>query len=101
MVGRGRLAGANQPSRCCCRRQLPICQSGAGSRVCKPSSPGCPPPPHTHTSVSLTHPHAPPSVPPPFPYQVAKTLNEKVSQFLQVTLDICAYAGKGDVLKVR
>jgi hypothetical protein len=32
--------------------------------------------------------------------QVAKTLNEKISQFLQVTLDICAYAGKGEVLTV-
>lgn len=31
---------------------------------------------------------------------MAKTLSEKISQFLQVTLDSCAYAGKGDVLKV-
>ncbi|GAB4816037.1 hypothetical protein N2152v2_003083 [Parachlorella kessleri] len=33
--------------------------------------------------------------------EVAKTLHEKISQFLQVTLDICAYAGKGDVLKIQ
>jgi hypothetical protein len=32
---------------------------------------------------------------------VAKTLDEKVSRFLQVMLDACAYAGTGDVLKVQ
>jgi len=31
--------------------------------------------------------------------QVAKTLDERVSRFLQVVLDVCAYAGTGDVLK--
>ena len=30
---------------------------------------------------------------------MAKTLDEKVSRFLQVILDVCAYAGTGDVLK--
>ncbi|EFN53700.1 hypothetical protein CHLNCDRAFT_25435, partial [Chlorella variabilis] len=29
--------------------------------------------------------------------EVAKTLDEKVSRFLQVILDVCAYAGTGDV----
>ncbi|GFH09753.1 26S proteasome non-ATPase regulatory subunit 2 homolog [Haematococcus lacustris] len=33
--------------------------------------------------------------------QVAKTLNERISQFAQVTLDGCAYAGTGNVLKVQ
>ena len=33
--------------------------------------------------------------------QVAKSLDEKVSRFLQVMLDACAYAGTGDVLKVQ
>ena len=35
------------------------------------------------------------------PVQVAKSLDEKVSRFLQVMLDACAYAGTGDVLKVQ
>ena len=39
---------------------------------------------------------------PPFQScQVAKTLDERVSRFLQVVLDVCAYAGTGDVLKAR
>ncbi|KAJ9513655.1 hypothetical protein QJQ45_015409 [Haematococcus lacustris] len=33
--------------------------------------------------------------------EVAKTLNERISQFAQVTLDGCAYAGTGNVLKVQ
>ncbi|KAL4435475.1 hypothetical protein ABPG77_006237 [Micractinium sp. CCAP 211/92] len=33
--------------------------------------------------------------------EVAKTLDERVSRFLQVILDVCAYAGTGDVLKVQ
>ncbi|KAL3695426.1 hypothetical protein R1sor_009502 [Riccia sorocarpa] len=33
--------------------------------------------------------------------EVAKTLNPKISQYLQVTLDACAYAGTGNVLKVQ
>ncbi|KAH8965711.1 hypothetical protein BDL97_04G130400 [Sphagnum fallax] len=33
--------------------------------------------------------------------EVAKTLHEKISQFCQVTLDSCAYAGTGNVLKVQ
>ncbi|KAI3425164.1 hypothetical protein D9Q98_008935 [Chlorella vulgaris] len=33
--------------------------------------------------------------------EVAKTLDEKVSRFLQVALEVCAYAGTGDVLKVQ
>ncbi|CAM6095742.1 unnamed protein product [Calypogeia fissa] len=33
--------------------------------------------------------------------EVAKTLNPKISQYLQVTLDSCAYAGSGNVLKVQ
>jgi 26S proteasome regulatory subunit N1 len=33
--------------------------------------------------------------------EVAKTLHEKISPFLQVTLEACAYAGTGDVLKVQ
>jgi 26S proteasome regulatory subunit N1 len=33
--------------------------------------------------------------------EVAKTLDERVSRFLQVVLDVCAYAGTGDVLKVQ
>jgi 26S proteasome regulatory subunit N1 len=32
--------------------------------------------------------------------EVAKTLHEKISKFCQVTLDSCAYAGTGNVLKV-
>ena len=42
-----------------------------------------------------------PTHPPFLPLQVAKTLDEKVSRFLQVMLDACAYAGTGDVLKVQ
>lgn len=33
--------------------------------------------------------------------QVAKTLNERISQLCQVTLEVCAYAGTGDVLKIQ
>ncbi len=33
--------------------------------------------------------------------QVAKTLSERISQFAVVTLESCAYAGTGNVLKVR
>ncbi|BBN10868.1 26S proteasome regulatory subunit N1 [Marchantia polymorpha subsp. ruderalis] len=33
--------------------------------------------------------------------EVAKTLNPKISQYCQVTLDSCAYAGTGNVLKVQ
>ncbi|KAK9865857.1 hypothetical protein WJX84_007244 [Apatococcus fuscideae] len=33
--------------------------------------------------------------------EVAKTLNEKISQFCQVSLTACAFAGTGDVLKVQ
>lgn len=33
--------------------------------------------------------------------EVAKTLPEKVSRFVQVTLDVCAYAGTGNVLKIQ
>lgn len=32
--------------------------------------------------------------------QVARTLSERISQFAVVTLDSCAYAGTGNVLKV-
>ena len=32
--------------------------------------------------------------------EVAKTLNEKISRYLQVTLELCAYAGTGNVLLV-
>lgn len=40
---------------------------------------------------------ASPPAPPP---QVARTLSERISQFAVVTLDSCAYAGTGNVLKV-
>ncbi len=33
--------------------------------------------------------------------EVAKTLCPRVSEFCQVTLEVCAYAGSGDVLKVQ
>lgn len=33
--------------------------------------------------------------------QVARTLNEHISKFLEVTLEGCAYAGSGDVLRVQ
>lgn len=33
--------------------------------------------------------------------QIAKTLTEQVSQYAQVVLDSCAYAGSGNVLKVQ
>eukprot|EP00250_Pteridium_aquilinum_P033849 c6479_g1_i1 orf=630-3299(-) len=33
--------------------------------------------------------------------EVAKTLNEKISKYLQVTLELCAYAGSGNVLLVQ
>ena len=33
--------------------------------------------------------------------QVARTLDEHVSQYCQVVLETCAYAGTGDVLKVQ
>jgi len=32
--------------------------------------------------------------------EVAKTFNEKISKYCLVTLDSCAYAGTGNVLKV-
>ena len=32
--------------------------------------------------------------------EVAKTLNEKVSKYCLVTIETCAYAGTGNVLKV-
>ena len=32
---------------------------------------------------------------------MAKTLDEHVSQYCQVVLETCAYAGTGDVLKVQ
>ena len=35
------------------------------------------------------------------PPQVSKTLHEHISKFCQVTLESLAYAGTGDVLKVR
>lgn len=33
--------------------------------------------------------------------EVAKTLNERISKYAQVTLESCAYAGTGNVLKVQ
>jgi 26S proteasome regulatory subunit N1 len=33
--------------------------------------------------------------------QVAKTLTEQVARFLEVTLEMCAYASTGDVLKIQ
>lgn len=33
--------------------------------------------------------------------QVARTLDEHISQYCQVVLETCAYAGTGDVLKVQ
>lgn len=39
--------------------------------------------------------------PPGLFVQVAKTLNERISQYAQVTLESLAYAGTGDVLKVQ
>lgn len=33
--------------------------------------------------------------------EVAKTFNEKISRYCQVTLESCAYVGTGNVLKVR
>eukprot|EP00740_Mantoniella_antarctica_P001514 CAMPEP_0181360948 /NCGR_PEP_ID=MMETSP1106-20121128/6991_1 /TAXON_ID=81844 /ORGANISM="Mantoniella antarctica, Strain SL-175" /LENGTH=951 /DNA_ID=CAMNT_0023474361 /DNA_START=174 /DNA_END=3029 /DNA_ORIENTATION=- len=33
--------------------------------------------------------------------EVAKTLSPRISEFLQVTLEACAYAGSGNVLKVQ
>jgi len=33
--------------------------------------------------------------------EIAKTLSERISKFCQVTLDSCAYAGTGNVLKVQ
>lgn len=33
--------------------------------------------------------------------QVAKTVNERISRYAQVTLESCAYAGTGNVLKVQ
>ena len=33
--------------------------------------------------------------------QVAKTVNERISKYAQITLESCAYAGTGDVLKVQ
>ncbi|KAJ7533199.1 hypothetical protein O6H91_13G037300 [Diphasiastrum complanatum] len=33
--------------------------------------------------------------------EVAKTLNEKITRYCQVTLETCAYAGTGNVLKVQ
>lgn len=33
--------------------------------------------------------------------QIAKTLNERISKYCQVTLDSLAYAGTGNVLKVQ
>lgn len=33
--------------------------------------------------------------------QVAKTVNERISKYAQVTLESCAYAGTGNVLKVQ
>lgn len=32
--------------------------------------------------------------------EVAKTLNEKISKYCLVTVETCAYAGTGNVLKV-
>lgn len=32
--------------------------------------------------------------------EVAKTLNEKISKYCLVTIETCAYAGTGNVLKV-
>ena len=32
---------------------------------------------------------------------MAKTLDEHISQYCQVVLETCAYAGTGDVLKVQ
>ena len=43
---------------------------------------------HTHT---YTHIHT----------QVTKTLNERISRFAQLSLESCAYAGTGNVLKVQ
>ena len=43
----------------------------------------------------------PPSALRPSAPQVAKTLSERISQFCVVTLDSCAYAGSGNVLKVQ
>ena len=34
-------------------------------------------------------------------HQIAKTLNERISQYCQVVLDSLAYAGTGNVLKVQ
>ena len=33
--------------------------------------------------------------------QVAKTVNERISKYAQVTLESCAYAGTGNVLKIQ
>ena len=33
--------------------------------------------------------------------QVAKTLNERITRYCQVTLESCAYAGMGDVLQIQ
>lgn len=33
--------------------------------------------------------------------EVARTLGEQISKFLQVTLEVCAYAGTGDVLQIQ
>lgn len=33
--------------------------------------------------------------------QVAKTVNERISKYAQITLESCAYAGTGNVLKVQ
>lgn len=44
--------------------------------------------------LPATHPH-------PWSCQVSKTLNERISRFAQVVLESCAYAGTGNVLKVR
>ena len=33
--------------------------------------------------------------------QVAKTVSERISRYAQVTLESCAYAGTGNVLKVQ
>ena len=33
--------------------------------------------------------------------QVTKTLNERITQYCQITLETMAYAGTGDVLKIQ
>ncbi len=49
---------------------------------------------NTHTHLHNTH-------TPTHTTQVAKTVNPRISEFAQVVLESCAYAGTGDVLKIQ